>query len=185
MVITHASPENHIGKCLFLMTSGEKVISVPILLRVSCVLVSVTKLWHMILHLCICEGHTCHAKVLDSKLSSQTTKEVDIVVPVTVQWESENYIRGKIYKQNVIQWCHVRHRRSGQWATRTCMNDNHYSAFIRASNCTTLHSDLVHMVEILKIAYCMAWKSSRTSLMRKGEEVGLYISKTSGWVYLL
>jgi len=44
-----------------------KAICVPSLLRVSCVLISETKLWDMIFHQCVCKGHTGHAKVLDSK----------------------------------------------------------------------------------------------------------------------
>ena len=59
------------------------------------------------------------------------------------------------------------------------MNDNHHAAYDDASNCITLCTDLVHMVQKLKIAYGRSWKSRRMSWMRKGEEVRLNISKTS------
>jgi len=65
------------------------------------------------------------------------------------------------------------------------MNDNCNAAFINASNCITVRSDLVHMVENLKIPYGRLWQWRRMSWMRKGEEVWLYISKISGWIYML
>ena len=42
-------------------------VCVPTLLRVSCFSISLTKLWDMIFHQCVCKGRTGHAKVLDSK----------------------------------------------------------------------------------------------------------------------
>jgi len=64
------------------------------------------------------------------------------------------------------------------------MNDDHHAAFDHASLCITLCTDLVHMVEILKIAYGWSWKSLRMSWMRKGEEVGLKISTTVEPIYM-
>ena len=61
----------------------------------------------------------------------------------------------------------------GQYGMGTSMNDNHHAAFIHSSNCTTLCTDLVHMIEILKIAYGRSGKLSWRSSMRNGEEVGL------------
>ena len=58
---------------------------------------------------------------------------------------------------------------------QTRMNDNRHAAFIHASNCITLHSDLVHMVEILKIAYGTSWKSRSRSCIRK--------VRMSGYIY--
>jgi len=64
------------------------------------------------------------------------------------------------------------------------MNDDRHGACDHASNCITLCTDLVHMVEILKIPYVRSWKSRRMSWMRKGEEVELNISKTSVRIYM-
>jgi len=38
----------------------------------------------------------------------------------------------------------------------------------------------VHLVKILKIADGRSWKVQRISQMRKGDDLGLYLSKTSG-----
>jgi len=67
-----------------------KAIDVSILLRVSFFLISVTKLWDMIFHLRMCNGHTGHTIVLDSKLSWLRIKQLDIILPVTVKWECNN-----------------------------------------------------------------------------------------------
>jgi len=64
------------------------------------------------------------------------------------------------------------------------MNDDCRAAYDYAAHYITLCTDPVHMVEILKIAYGMSWKSRRMSWMRKGEEVGLNISKTSVRIYM-
>jgi len=61
---------------------------------------------------------------------------------------------------------------------RCRLNDDCHTEYNHASNLITLCTDLVHMVEMLKIAYCRSWKSRRMSWMRKGEEVGLNILKT-------
>jgi len=47
---------------------------------------------------------------------------------------------------------------------RICMNDHHHLAFIYISNYISLHSNLVHMVIIRKIAYVRSWKSKRESM---------------------
>jgi hypothetical protein len=39
------------------------------------------------------------------------------------------------------------------------------------------------MVQIFVIAYGMSWKSRRSSWIEKGEEVELYLPKTSGILY--
>ena len=59
------------------------------------------------------------------------------------------------------------------------MNDGHHAAFVNATNCITLCTDLVHMVAISKIAYGRSCKSRRLSWMSKGEKVELNLSKTS------
>jgi len=40
------------------------------------------------------------------------------------------------------------------------------------------------MVEIFEIAYGASWKSRRRSWIRKGEEVELYLPKTSKMVHI-
>jgi len=40
------------------------------------------------------------------------------------------------------------------------------------------------MVHIIEIAYVMSWKLRRTSWMRKGKEVELYLQKTSEIIYM-
>ena len=64
------------------------------------------------------------------------------------------------------------------------MNDDHHAAYDHAANGITLCADLVHMVEMLKIAYGRSCKSRRMKWMRMGEEVGRHISKTSVQSYM-
>jgi len=67
------------------------------------------------------------------------------------------------------------HKWSGQSTTQIRINDDRHAAFIHASTCITLCTDLVHMVEILKIAYGRSWKLRRKSWMNNGQEIGLKI----------
>jgi hypothetical protein len=57
-------------------------------------------------------------------------------------------------------------------------NDACHAVLIRSFNCTTLHSELMHMVKMLKIVYGRSWKLRRRSWIKNGEKVGLYKSKT-------
>jgi len=57
--------------------------SVPISLHVSFYFISVTKLWDMIIRLCMSKGQIGHANVLDFESHWLTTNERDIVLPVT------------------------------------------------------------------------------------------------------
>jgi hypothetical protein len=57
------------------------------------------------------------------------------------------------------------------------INDSRNAALVHAANCITVRSDLLHMVEILKIAYGTSWKSRKTSWKKKGQEVQLYMFK--------
>ena len=66
------------------------------------------------------------------------------------------------------------HSRSSHSSVRTYQNDDRHAALIHASNSIILHSDLVHMIEIVKNAYGRSWKSRKRSWTRKGEQVGLY-----------
>jgi len=59
------------------------------------------------------------------------------------------------------------------------MNDDSHAAYDHGSNCITCCPDLVHIVEMLNIAYGRSWKSRTMSWKGKGEEVGLSISKTT------
>jgi len=77
--------------------SLRKVIGVPILLQVNIFWISVTKLWDMIICLCMCNGHTGHTQVLHSKLSWLTINQPDIVLPLTDKWEHAIQIGEKIY----------------------------------------------------------------------------------------
>lgn len=64
------------------------------------------------------------------------------------------------------------------------MNDDSHAEIIDGDNCISLYSDLVHMVEVLKIAYVTSWKSMRRSGIRKGKQVGGCKSTAIGWSYL-
>jgi len=67
--------------------SPQEVIGVPILLCVNIFLISVTKLWDIIIRLCMCKGHTGHTKVLNSKPSWLTVDQPDIILPLTDKWQ--------------------------------------------------------------------------------------------------
>jgi len=56
---------------------------------------------------------------------------------------------------------------------------------MHASNCITRLTDLVHMVEIFEIACGTSWKLRRRSWIKNGEEVELYLLKTSEMIYML
>jgi len=69
------------------------VIPVPILLCVSFYLISVTKLWDMIICLCMCKGQESHANAIDFKSRWLTTNELDLIMPVTGKSDNYNQIR--------------------------------------------------------------------------------------------
>jgi len=159
-------------------------IPVPILLCVSFYMISVTKLWHMIVCLCMGKGQIGHANVLDIKSCWLTTNECDIVLPVTIKWDNYNSITDETHWQNISHWCHTSHRCSGHSAIRSWMNNNCDAGYNHGSYCIPRCTDLVHIVEKLKIAYGRSWKSQRMSWMRKGEEVRLNISKTRVCIFM-
>jgi len=160
------------------------VIPVPILLPVSFYLISVTKLWDMIICLCMCKSRISHANALDFKSHWLTTNEGDIVLPATGKSDNYNYFRDESQEQNISQWCHATHRCSGQSAMRSWMDDDCHGAYDHAFNFISLCTDLEHMVEILKIAYGRSSNSPRMNWITNGEELGLNISKTSGRIYM-
>jgi len=129
-----------------------KVTSVPPLLRVSEFLMSVTTLWDMMICLGMRKGRIHHANGPDFESACKTTNELDIVWPIIFKWESKNSITDEIHYQNWSQLFHNSHPRSGQCSIRICHNDDCHAALTDASTSTTLHTDLVTMVEIFKIA---------------------------------
>jgi len=132
----------------------------------------------------MCKGWISPANALDFKSHRVTTNERDIVLPVTGKLDNYNYNRDESHLRNISHWCHTSHRCSGQSAMQSWMNDNWHGAYNHASNCITLCTDLVHMVQILKIAYGRSWKSRRMSWMRNAEEGGLNISKSRVQIYM-
>jgi len=71
--------------CIVDNESLRKVICVPILLPVSFHLILMTKLWDMIIGLCMYKARMGQANVLDSNSDWLTTNERDIPLPVTVK----------------------------------------------------------------------------------------------------
>jgi len=174
----------HRQSVIFDIISQWKAIIVSILPCVSFVWISVTKLWDTMIHLCMCKGRTHPVKVLEPELSCKTANNLDFCLPITVKWGNKHYISDEIYEQNLCEWWHISPRRSSQLTIRIGLYDNRHAAFIHASNCITLRTDLVHMVQIFEIAYGTSCESRRWSWMRKGEEVELYQSKTSEMIYM-
>ena len=78
--------ETQIG--IFGIISLWKAICVSILLCVSFFLISVNKLWDMIICLCKCKGRTHHENVLESKAGCQMSNTLDFCLRITVLWES-------------------------------------------------------------------------------------------------
>jgi len=146
---------------------------------VSFYFISVTKLWDMIIGLRMCKGRMGHANVLDSNSHWLKTNELDIGLPVSVKLENWNTIRDETHWQNLGQWRHTSHRWSGQMTTQNGMTDDRHAAFVYWCNLMILCTDLVHMVEMLKIAYARLWKLQRMTWMRTGEEVGRNVSKAN------
>ena len=177
------SLEKLIGKSLFL----TKSLSETLFLYQFCYVsgfsrISATKLSDMIFHRCMCKDRMGDGKVVDFQSSWYMTNKLDIFLPVTVKWESKNYIGDKIYKLILSQWCYTSHRRSGQCTMQTRMNEYRHATCIHASNCVTLHSEQVHVVEIWSIPCGISSKSRRWRWMWRDQKVGLYISKTSWWI---
>jgi len=70
------------------------------------------------------------------------------------------------------------HRCSGQTRMRSGINDDRHAASDHATNSITLSTDLVHIVEMLKIAYGRLWKLRTMCWIRKCEELTLHMSIT-------
>jgi hypothetical protein len=151
---------------IFDVWSRCKARCVPILLRVSYFLISVTKLWDMIFHLCMCKGQMHHVNVQKSKLHCKTAQMFSFFLPVTVTWLSKSNNSNTICYQNLSEWCHTCHRKSGHWAWWIDLNVNRHAEFVHLSNCITRHTDLVHMVAISETACGTSCKLRRRSWIR-------------------
>jgi len=138
----------------------------------------------MIIRLCMCKGWTHDVKVLESKLHCKTANTFGFFLQVTVKWQSKRNVSDEMCQQNFSEWCRTSHWTSGQCTWRIDLNDNRHAAFLHESNCIILHTDLVHMVQILEVAYGRSWTSRRRSWIRNGEEVKLYLPKTSEIIYM-
>ena len=130
------------------------------------------------------QGSKAPSGVLESKSCCRMAKTFDFCLQVIVKWEINRGFGDTMNNQNLSEWCHMSHRRSSPWPIRICVNDDCYTAFIHASNCINLRTDLVHTIEIIQIAYGTSWTSRRRSWMRKGEEVELYLPEPSARIYM-
>jgi hypothetical protein len=116
-------------------------ICVPILLHVSIFLISVTKLWGVIICLYVCKGRTHYATGLESKSGCKAGKAFDFCLLIAVMWESTSNINHKILSQNLREWYHAGYRRCGQCSISICLNDVHHAAFIHVCKCISFHTD--------------------------------------------
>ena len=99
--------------CIFDVIFLWNAICVPIFLRVSFFLISVTKLWDMIICLCMCKGRTHHTKGPETKTHCEMANTCNYCLPITVKSESKCYISDEIDTQNLSEWCHTSYRKSG------------------------------------------------------------------------
>jgi len=164
--------------------SWWKAICLPILLCFIIFLILVTKLWDIIIRLCMCKGRTHYVRVLESKSCGKPAKIFDFYLQITVKWQSISYISDQIHKQIVTEWCHTYHWKSGQFSWQICLNNDHDAAFIHWSNSTTLGTHIVYIIEIVEIAYGTSWRLRRRRMIRKDVEVELYSLKTSEMIYM-
>jgi len=169
---------------IFEVWSWWKASWLPILLRVSVFLISVTKLWDMIICLCMCKGWMHHVKVLESKLGCRMAIMFGFFLQVTVMWQSKSNISDEMCEQNFSELCHMCHAKSGQCAWGIDLNNYSNAKSIHVSNCITRPTDLVHMVEIFEIACGTSWKSRRQRWIRNADKVELYLPKTSEMIYM-
>jgi hypothetical protein len=77
---------------IFDIISLWKVICLLILLHVSYFLIPVTKLWDMIICLCMCKGQMHHVKVLESKSRKRMAKTFHFYLQATIKWQSKSYM---------------------------------------------------------------------------------------------
>jgi hypothetical protein len=65
------------------------------------------------------------------------------------------------------------------------MTGSRHAAFGHAADCITLQADLLNIINILKNAYSMSWKSKKTNWKKKDQDVGLYMSRISKSICML
>ena len=82
---------------IFYIITQSKAMCVLIWLCVSFFFILVTKLWDMIIHLCMCKGRTHHAKDIQSLSGCNIANTFDFCLPIAVKWESNSYISDEIY----------------------------------------------------------------------------------------
>jgi len=82
----------HMQTVIFDIWSWGNASCLPILLSVSFFLISVTKLWDLIIRLCMCKGRTHHVNVLESESRCKTAKTFSFILQVTVKWQSKSNI---------------------------------------------------------------------------------------------
>jgi len=78
-----------------------------------------------------------------------------------------------MWEQSLSQWWHTTQRRTGEGTSETRINDSRQASFIHAANYITLHSNHMHIVEELQIAYGTSSKLRRMSGVRIVEDFGL------------
>ena len=166
---------------IFDVISLWDAICVPIVLHVRFFLISVTKLWDMVMYLCMCKGRMHHTKGLGTKSRCKMANTCNYCLPITVKWESKSYINDKMEKQIFSEWCHKCHRISSQCSIRIWLHDDHHAAFTHVSNCIPLRTDLVRMAEIFEIAYGTSWISRRRSWMQKVRKSSYIYQKLVKW----
>jgi len=72
--------------------SQGKARCLPILLCVRFFLIWVTKLWDLIIRLCMCKGRTHHVQALESDSRCKTGKTFSFILQVTLEWWSKSNI---------------------------------------------------------------------------------------------
>jgi len=77
--------------------SNWSAIPVPIVQHVSFYLISVTKLWDMMIRQCMCKGRIGHSNVLHCQSHQVTTNECDVVLPVVVELDYYIFITHKTH----------------------------------------------------------------------------------------
>ena len=157
--------------------SPWNVTDVHIVLCVSLFSISVTIVWEIIIRLRMCNGHMGQTVVLDSKLDRLTIHLPDIALYLKARWEHTLYSVEFTMKYNFTHWCHTWQMRWSPCITCICMYDHHHVAFIHIFSCIAFHSDLVHIVKIIKIASGRLSRFRRRNWWRTTQAVRLYYWK--------
>jgi len=65
-------------------------------------LISLTELWDMMIHLCMCKSWTQHVKVQQIKSGGKMATRCDFYPHLRVKLQSKSYISHEIYEQKLI-----------------------------------------------------------------------------------